>query len=385
MGSECVKFKPNPFTCIWHGLTLSGLKRLLTTRPPIHWSRLHKVAPILPLCILNSIAGIRESIWYGKQIQQQSIQHPPIFILGHWRSGTTLLHNLITLDSQFTFPNLYQVSCPGHFLMTESRIAPLMGWTIPKTRPMDNMEMGFHLPQEDELALLLLSGLSPYLLLAHPTGSLKFDQYYDFTSVSEVDRNRWKQQFIYFAKKLTIKENKPIVYKSPTHTFRIPLLLEMFPKARFIYIYRDPYAVFISTLHVMKTMYSEHALSTFESDRVLEERALPTYTKCMETYERTRGLVPSQNIYEVRFEDLEADPLGQMRRVYQALNLEGWSNLEPVITKKLPELKRYRKNSFQMDEDLMRKVYRHWKPSFDRYGYPSRLPETEITAKKSSN
>ena len=109
----------------------------------------------------------------------------------------------------------------------------------------------------------------------------------------------------------------------------------------------------------------------------MQEDALQLYTHCMDAYERGRKLIPAGNLHEMRFEDLEVDPLGEMKRVYQSLSLEGWPNLETAIQKQLPELTRYRKNSFNMDVNLMRKVYGRWKSSFERYGYASRLPEEE--------
>jgi omega-hydroxy-beta-dihydromenaquinone-9 sulfotransferase len=379
-GSGGAKFDPQGFFCIWHGSSFGGWLRLLATRPPIHWSRLHKVATVTALSAVNSVTNLCESIVYGKKIAQQTIDHDPVFILGHWRSGTTLLHNLMTMDPQFTFPNLYEVMFPGNFLLTERLITSLTSWAIPKTRPMDNVEAGYHMPQEDEVALVLLSGISPYLMLAHPTDPSKYERYLELTDISEKELARWKERFLYFLKKLTIKANKPIVFKSPTHTFRIPLLLEMFPNAKFVYIYRDPYAVYSSSLHLRKTLFTENGLSRIVMDEKMEEDALNMYTHCFETYERTRGLIPAGNLCEIRFEDLESDPLGEMHRVYDSLSLGGWENLEPAITKKLPDLTCYRKNSFKMDENLMRRVYSRWRPAFDRYGYPSRLPEHETAA-----
>ena len=231
---------------------------------------------------------------------------------------------------------------------------------------------------------MLLSGLSPYLMLAHPTDPSKFERYLELKDIPESELKRWKETFLYFIKKLTIKANKPIVFKSPTHTFRIPVLLEMFPNAKFIYIYRDPYAVYSSSLHLRRTLFAENGLSRIVMDEKMQEDAIQLYTHCIETYERTRSQIPAGNLYEMRFEDLEADPLGEMRRVYDSLSLGGWGNLEAAITKKLPELTCYRKNSFKMDEGLMRKVYSRWQSSFERYGYSSRLPEENAPVAKVS-
>jgi hypothetical protein len=379
-GSDGAKFEPQGFFSIWHGLTFGNWIRLLATRPPMHWSRLHKVASITALSVVNSASNLCESAIYGRKIASQQIEHSPVFILGHWRSGTTLLHNLITLDPQFTFPNLYEVLFPGNFLLTERTVTSLTSWLIPKTRPMDNVETGFHMPQEDEVALLLMSGLSPYLMLAHPTDPSKYERFFELTGLPPEQLERWKERFLYFVKKLTIRHNKPIVFKSPTHTFRIPVLLEMFPNAKFVYIYRDPYAVYNSSMHLRRTLFAENGLSKIVMDDAMQNDTMSMYSNCIETYERTRGMIPAGNLHEIRFEDLEVDPVGEMHRVYQGLNLDGWDRLEPAIRKQLPELTRYRKNSFKMDEALMRKVYDRWKPSFDRYGYPSRLPEHEAAA-----
>ena len=374
-GNAGAKFDPQGFFCVWHGSSFGNWIKLLSMRPPIHWSRLHKVASITALSLVNSFGNLCESAVYGRKIARQSIDHPPIFILGHWRSGTTLLHNLMTLDPQFIFPNLYEVMFPANFLLTEQAVTSLTSWLIPKTRPMDNVEAGFHMPQEDEIALLLLSLMSPYLMLAYPRDPAKYERYFELNDITPAERERWKERFLYFMKKLTIKKNKPIVFKSPTHTFRIPILLEMFPDAKFVYIYREPYAVYNSSIHLRRTLFAENALTKIVMDEKMQDDTLSLYTKCIETYERTRSLIPQGNLHEIRFEDLEADPLGEMHRIYTGLRLNGWENLEPAIQKQLPELTRYRKNSFNMDETLMRKVYSRWKHSFDRYGYPSRLPE----------
>lgn len=376
------KFEPQGFFCVWHGSSFGNWVKLLATRPPIHWSRLHKVASITALSVLNSLGNMGEAAVFGRKIARQSIDHSPVFILGHWRSGTTLLHNLMTLDPQFTFPNLYEVMFPANFLLTEKVVTSLTSWLIPKTRPMDNVETGFHMPQEDEVGLLLLHLMSPYLMLAYPHDHAKYEKFFELTGLPPADLDRWKQQFLYFMKKLTIKNNKPIVFKSPTHTFRIPVLLDMFPNAKFVYIYRDPYPVYSSSMHLRRTLFAENGLAKVEMGERMQADTLDLYMHCFNTYERTKGLIPKGNLHEIRFEDLEADPLGEMHNIYHGLGLNGWENIEPAIQQQLPELNRYRKNSFNMDEALMRKVYSHWKPAFDRYGYPSRLPERQTPTAK---
>src|SRR6478735_3085397 len=94
-GSGGAKFEPQGFFCIWHGSSFGNWLKLLASRPPMHWSRLHKILSITGLSMVNSVTNMCESMLYGRKIAEQKIDHDPVFILGHWRSGTTLLHNLM--------------------------------------------------------------------------------------------------------------------------------------------------------------------------------------------------------------------------------------------------------------------------------------------------
>ena len=373
-GKTGSKPKKQGHFCVWHGLNFGTWMRLLLSRPPMHWTSLPRMASITALSVLNSWYDLWESAVLGGVIARQKIEKPPLFILGHWRSGTTLLHNLMTLDQQFTYPNLYQVMYPGNFLLTERIVTRLTGWVLPETRPMDNIPAGWDLPQEDEMALLNLTLMSPYLMLAHQGAPEKTCRFFDLKQLTRDERRQWQDAFLTFVKKLTIRSNKPIILKSPSHTFRIPVLLELFPDARFVYIYRDPYAVFSSGMHLRRTLFRENGLGkpNFEG---MEEEVLQVYSDCIDTYERTKHLIPPGRLYELKFEELEADPLGQLHKVYDAIGLEGWGQVEPVIRNELPALSKYRKNEFNLDPATMRLVYSRWQKSFEIYGYPSRLEE----------
>jgi hypothetical protein len=153
--------------CIFHGLTFGNWVRLLASRPPLHWTRIPRLASVTAFSVVNSVEKLLENLVYGRRIKELKFEHPPIFIIGHWRSGTTLLHNLMPLDPQFTYPNLYQVMFPGSFLLTEKTVARLTRWGVPQTRSVDNLPAGWDMTQEDEVAMLAMTMLSPYVMLAH--------------------------------------------------------------------------------------------------------------------------------------------------------------------------------------------------------------------------
>ncbi len=357
---------------MWHGLTLSGLCRLIRLRPRFSLSYLPRWFSIAAISTFNSAYGLTESAVFGRKIRNTAIKHSPVFILGHWRSGTTMLHNLMTLDPQVTFPNLYQCVNPGHFLLTEKFLAPLTNWVLPATRPMDNIPTGWKEPQEEDIALALDCGISPYMMAAFADRREVYERFFDPRDMTEKERATWKQSFLTLMRKLTTLNDRTIVSKNPGHTFRIPILLEMFPDAKFIYIKRDPYAVYQSTLHLRRTMFVENAVSPTNLQNS-EEDMLHFYEKCIRTYESTKSQIPAGNLHELRFEDLEVDPLGQMHKIYQTLSLPGWENVEPKVHEQLPTLKAYKKNSFRMDSETIHRVYQRLQWVFDLYGYPSRI------------
>ena len=372
-----VKVSRQGVICMWHGLGVSGWLRLLSYKPKFTMPYAFRWASITALSVLTSAQNLLESIVYGRKVAGTEVEHPPIFILGHWRSGTTLLHNLMTMDPEMTYANLYQCLYPGNFLLTEGIVTKLTKYIIPKTRPMDNMATTWHTPQEDEIAWAIDCGLSPYLMTGFPMRQDIYGRFYDPRDMTEDERTTWKASLLRLIKKLTIRKNRPVVLKSPSHTYRVATLLEMFPNAKFVYIYRDPYAVYNSSMHLRQTMFAENALFP-NSMEGSEDEMVMMYEKCIRTYEDTKSLIPAGNLHEIRFEDLEVDPLGEVAQIYKVLGLESWSLVEPLIKAELSELMAYKKNSFRMDRQMMQKIYGRIKWIFEQYGYSSRIEDAEV-------
>ena len=112
-------------------------------------------------------------------------------------------------------------------------------------------------PQEDELAVNVLSrGTSYYMPLVFMKQEKEFRDFVSFKTAASEDRERWCNAFTFFLKKLTVRTGKKrILLKSPVHTGRVDLFLQLFPKAQFVYIHRNPYTVFQSAKHMAATTY----------------------------------------------------------------------------------------------------------------------------------
>src|SRR4051794_23449572 len=93
------KLETNPYPWysprFWHGMRPLVWWKLLAAHGfrdhPLRWPMVFLISLITPL---NSLFAIVQWLWFGRRIEEAKIEHAPIFIIGHWRSGTTYLHEL---------------------------------------------------------------------------------------------------------------------------------------------------------------------------------------------------------------------------------------------------------------------------------------------------
>lgn len=354
---------------IWLGGNFSGLFRLLARNGfRISPSRLHIAVTDLTVSAFHSALGGLQSLALGRRVASTEIQEPPLFILGHWRTGTTLLHELMILDQRHAFPNMYRCFCPNHFLLTEKLARRFLGFIVPRQRVMDNMKLGWDRPQEDEFALCNLGLPSPYLSIAFPNQEPHDQDYFDLQGIEPRQRERWKRLFLRFVRQLTYRDPKRLVFKSPTHTCRIKVLLELFPEARFVHIVRDPYVVFPSTVHLWKSLYLTQGLQV-PNYRGLEENVFRTYSRMYTTLEETRGLVAPNRFHELRYEDLVHDPVNQIQRIYSQLDLGDFEPVRPALERYLEDNQDYKTNSYKLDPEVRDEITRRWGEQIEKYGY----------------
>src|SRR5581483_1721959 len=130
----------------------------------------------------------------------------------------------------------------------------------------------------------------------------------------------------------------------------------------------DPQAVFPSTVHLWKSLYEAHGLQrpTFDG---LHEYVFATFTHLYARLEATRGLVPAGRFYELRYEDLVRDPVGQVRALYARLGLGDFEAVLPRLQKYLAGVAGYRTNRYEPSPELRAEVARRWGDVIRRYGY----------------
>jgi len=293
-----------------------------------------------------------------------------VFIVGHWRSGTTLLHELLAQDPRHAYPTNYQCFAPHHFLLTEWWCKRIFGFLLPKQRPMDNMAVGWDRPQEDEFALCALGVPSPYWALGF-FNRPQCPEYLDVEGLPAGALHRWKRAVAHLVKLMTYRYGKRLIFKSPTHTARLGVLSEMFPRARFIHIVRDPDVLFPSTVNLWQKLCQTQHIQTprFEG---LEEFVFETFERMYAAFDRDRPRLPTSRLYEVRYEDLVRDPVGQLRAMYQQLELGDFEAARPGIEQYLADVKDYQTNRYEIAPELKAGIRRRWGVYVERYGYGTR-------------
>src|SRR5262249_19380890 len=174
----------------WFGMQFSvWLGLLLRNRFAIAPRRLRTAIFVTFASIVNSLLALLQTLVFGRRIRGTNLASDPIFIIGHWRSGTTFLHELLALDDRFIWPTTYECLAPSHFLLS-GRLAHLLRWFLPARRPMDRMPLGVDRPQEDEWAILALGLGSPYETVAFPNHRPVRHEFLDLREIDSAQLRR---------------------------------------------------------------------------------------------------------------------------------------------------------------------------------------------------
>ncbi len=313
---------------------------------------------------------LTEEVLYGRRVRETRVHPSPVFILGHWRTGTTLLHYLMSQDAGFGSISLFQTLVPASFLSARRALGPVMRHFVPAKRPMDNMELALDLPQEEEYAICNLCGQSLYVGWYFPRRMRElFHKTVLFDNTPPEAVEEWKRVYLGVLRKATLHAGgRPLLLKNPANTARIPLLLEMFPDARFIHIHRDPYAVFRSTQRLHRSVYDMVGLQRV-GDGEIQENVLHIYRELMRRYLETRDMIPAENLVELRYEDLEQRPLEELERIYATLRLPGWEAVRPCMAAYMAARRRYVKNIHTLSPGDIARVREQWQFAFEQWGY----------------
>ncbi len=296
----------------------------------------------------------------------------PVFILGHWRSGTTFLHNLLCLDPQTGFTTTYQTVFPNNLFSFQWLFKFFLKKLMPPERPVDGVSLHADFPQEEEFALNNEYEFSFYNWWYFPKKTREIANEYLFEETAKSkDIEKWSENYKRFVNRSLLNtQGQRFVSKNPPNTARIKHLLKLYPNAKFIFIDRNPYEVVQSTLAFYKGVLEGIKLQDIDDETLLSD-IFWVYKKLMKKYEEDKKLIPAKNLVEIRYADLISHPAETVKTIYTQLMQDDFSRVEKPLNQYLAKQKHALKD-YSYQANYLKRVNSELLEVFETQGYEMR-------------
>jgi hypothetical protein len=371
-GPFALKREGGWLTHLWYGMRFgTWIKLLRRGRCDFTLNCLPSVLAITVVTPVNSLLYYLSELRHGRAARAARIDPAPVFIIGHWRSGTTLLHELLACDPAHACPTTSQCAFPSHFLLTDRVVRKWLKVFLPKRRPMDRVVMGMDRPQEEEFALANLGSHTPYTTMAWPRQGVKDEAYLDLLTLDADARAAWEQDYLWFLRRVACKSaGRRLILKSPAHTARLRTLIKLFPDARFIHLARDPLKVIPSTRKLWKSLNSVQGLQNpAEDDPWVDDFVFDAFDRLFDRYEQDKHLVPEGQLIEITYEQLVADPVEALKKIYAKTGLGDFARVEPAARAYWEKHRDLPVNEFQLTGEQREQILRRCAGYCRRFGY----------------
>jgi len=289
--------------------------------------------------ILTAFSRV-ERLITAKKFRDTKITDPPVFIIGFWRSGTTLLHNLLCQNPEFAFVSTYQTVFPNLTISNQWWLKHVASPFLPEYRPADKVKFEWANPQEEEMALGNMQDISFYNFMYFPKDFNEFVKNgLMIDKLSEEELKKWEENYCRIIKTAIINTGgSRFISKNPPNAFRIKQLLEMFPDARFINITRDSDEVIFSFNRFMMEVINGTALQDFGPD-VLDKRTRELYSLYTENYNADKHLIPKNHLVEIDYHEFVKHKIEGIKHIYDTLELDGFDASLPMMEQYLDDTK----------------------------------------------
>jgi hypothetical protein len=313
---------------------------------------------------------LAERAWVAARAPRLQDMPPPVFILGHWRSGTTHLYQLM-VEAGFGFVPPVATGLPWDMLLLGRLARRQIEARLPADRWIDKVPVNPDSPQEDEIALANMSPLSIYHGIYFPARlreNIAAGVFFDGPDPAEIER--WKATFLYFLRKLSLQQGgRRLLIKNPVYTARLAMLADLLPQAKFIHIYRNPLDVLRSMRNFWAKLLGQFALQAYALDGV-DAIIVDTYRRMMERLVEDAAALPAHRFAQMRYEEFMAAPLPMLETAWTQLDLGGFAPHLAAFGRYLRAQAAFEPNRFRRDDGAAAVARAELGDWFGRLGYP---------------
>ncbi len=328
---------------------------------------------------LSNRLYIQEAIKKHPEIKEIPVKKP-LFIVGLPRTGTTMLHHLLCQDQNARIPFLWEFRLPSFPSASTSTSTQNTQTIDPRIKMAEESIRRFYTlaPQVQSIHTFDPTGPTECIQLFQnifmsPLFSLysNIPQYEEWLLHHEHDMvlaYKYYRQILQLLQRR--HSGKYWVLKSPAHIYALDALLNVFPDACVILTHRDPLKVvpsYCSMSAVIKRVFSDHI-----DLKELGKRSLSQLGEGIDRMMKVREAYRQERFYDVSYEDLIADPLKIVRRIYSYFNLEFDSQKEEIMKawfsanpKNKHGAHKYTLDHFGLDQETIRQRFSSYMKKFN--------------------
>ncbi len=320
-----------------------------------------------------------EELRWGGDIKRHEVTKPPIFLVGHWRSGTTHLHNLMSRDPQFGFMTFADTAMPLDMLGAKAEMGRrIIDNSLPETRGYDNVKLTLQEPQEEEMALGNLNSIGYYNAYYFPRlMEEEAKKALTLEGATETEKKKFEATYEFIVRKMSYaKDGKQLLFKNPSSAARIPMLKRLYPNAKFVNIVRNPWPVFSSSVGKFPRLLNAFAWQDFDGIDYSDFTIRNYQTLLKKHIEDRNALNLADNEFiETSYEKITADPMGEIEKIYDQLEIPNKSGGLAPIKEYAESISSYKRNVHTISPEHAERIKTEWKFAFDEWEYPIDPPD----------
>jgi len=212
--------------------------------------------------------------------------------------------------------------------------------------------------------------LSTHMARHFPNNRDEYKKYLTMKEANEDEKTLWKSALDMFARKILFHYGTDdiLLFKAPPNTAKIKLILELYPDARFIHIYRNPFHVFQSVLHMERKSLPLCAYQKITEDG-LKDFIIWRYKAMYDSFLEDKNDIPEKQFTELSFEELVKNRVAAIEKIYKDLQMEGFESTRPELEKYVYSISDYQKNRYSLSKEDRELVRNEWKRFIDHWGY----------------